>query len=331
MYKSEAIKSKKEFSLIDKPEHIAKLTQLLEKNFEAYFNSLINNYRSNDSLEKLKKQWGKNIALKTDGECIREIFAYRIDEFEKEAEKYREAFAQDNLEDCRHDENSFKDYLIKRCPVITKSWGAQNVKELDEWRKLFAMTPTVVLLDTFENLINFTADYLENYDETEYGKYLNADNFNFNEIEEHEYSITGVIGMGIKAITIYHLYPHIFPKRGKLDLFGMYFLTNQNEPYINLFHFPTKTSEFIMINDETNGKEGTYKADQNYWYPYGLFTSYAMKLYRMIVEQCKKMNVALDPHYRYVYVNTYLENISKHHSEDIKTLTKSSDITHGKH
>ncbi len=51
-----------------------------------------------------------------------------------------------------------------------------------------------------------------------------------------------------------------------------------------------------------------------------------MKLYRMIAERCEALGVPIDPHYRYVYVNTYLGNISACHAADIQTLTQSSSL-----
>lgn len=318
MYRTEASETGREFKIISQSAHIAKVKELIEKNFDTCFKSFIESYRSSDSMEKLRAKWGRNMTLKSDAECIKELFAQIILEYEKEAEKYRDAFDQETIEEFHFDENAFKGYLIQKCPVITHSFHSK-AEELAEWKKFFAMTPSVDLLDTFDNLITFSSEYIDDYDELEYQDYTNSDEFGFDEVEEEDYGITGVIGMGIKAITLYHLHPAIFPRRGKPDLFGMYFLTDKS-----FFRLPTKSSEFIMVNDKANGPEGVYKVDQNYWYPYGLFTSYAMYLYHMICDRCKQLGVSLDPHYRYVYVNAYLENIFDQHAEDVRTLTRSS-------
>jgi hypothetical protein len=296
MYRS----AQKEFQLIFEAEHIIKITKLIENNFDNHFRLIIDKYHTNNS-------------CKNDTECIRRLFGQRIEEFEKEAKEYKGVFNKKDLESIvSAGENrisiktkDFKSNLTKKCPVIKYSFNSR-VKELEDWRILFAKADAKEIFELFKNLLNFAEDYSENHEDSEYEEYVTANDFNFDEIEEEDYSLIGVIGMGIKSVTIYHLYPHIFPKRGKSDLFGMYFLTGQDKSF---FDFPTKTSEFIMINDEATGQKGTYKVDQNYWYPYGLFTAYAMKIYKMIVERCKQINVALDPHHRYVYVNTYLEKI----------------------
>ncbi|GAB4381664.1 MAG: hypothetical protein Kow00121_40740 [Elainellaceae cyanobacterium] len=320
MYRSEATETSKEFELIYRPEHIEKIEELIEKNFDIYFRKLLDSAKENDSLEKLKSKWGKRFSQKSDAEIIKTLFAQQIDEYEKEAESYRKMFKSERFEEYRYEENNFKKYLIAGSPVIKNSYHSR-AEELSEWQKSFAKTSSVDLLDIFQNLIEFATDYSGSYEEDRYENYSSADDFDFDEIEEENYGILGVVGMGIKAVTLYHLYPQIFPRRGKLDLFGMYFLTDKA-----FLRLPTKTSEFIMVNDKANGKEGIYKVDQNYWYPYGLFAAYAMKLYRMIARRSEELGAPLDQRYRYVYVNTYLENICACHASDIQTLTQSSSL-----
>lgn len=314
MYRS----TQKEFLLISEAVHIDKIIKLIGNNFDNHFAFIINNYRNNNP-------------CKSDYDCIKKLFAQRIQEFEKESESYKDVFNRRTLELIVSSDTTrinirtqnFKTELTRKCPVIKHTYSSR-AKELEEWRILFAKADSKVVFEIFKNLIDFADEYSKNYDELEYEKYITANEFGFDEIEEADYTIAGVIGMGIKSASIYHLYPYIFPKRGKLDLFGMYFLTGQDRSF---FDFPTKTSEFIMINDEATGQKGTYRVDQNYWYPYGLFTSYTMKIYRMIIQKCEQLNLVLDPHYRYVYVNTYLEKICEHYNENLKTLTKSSDIS----
>jgi len=191
-------------------------------------------------------------------DTLKALFAQKINDYKQEAEGYREIFELDRFEEYRYEENNFKNYLIRHCPVIKNSYHSR-AEELSDWRINFARTSSVVLLDIFQNLIQFSSNYSESYEKEEYEKYSSFDEFHFDEIEENSYRIIGVVGMGIKAVTLYHLYPHIFLKRGRIDLFGMYFLTDKT--FLSL---PTRTSEFIMVNDQVNGREGIYKVDQNY-------------------------------------------------------------------
>lgn len=319
MYRSEAIDKAREFELIHRSEHIVKVEELIDKNFNSYFEMVLRTAKDAITPDDLAAAWNKTETAPDKGKAIRALFSKRIEEYRKEAEKYRNAFDEENLEGFMFDENAFKEYLTRECPVITHSFYAK-AEELKEWQIAYATSSSVELLEIFNNLIQFSNDYAASFNESEYSQYQRAEEFGFDKIEDENYGIVGVIGMGIKAITIYHLFPNIFPKRGKLDLFGMYFLTDRSH-----FRLPTKTSEFIMVNDKANGKEGVYKVDQNYWYPYGLFTAYAMKLYCKIASYCEKQGSPLDPHYRYVYVNTFLEGISRHYKEDIQTLTRSSN------
>lgn len=314
----------KEYELIQKAEHIAQVEELIERNCINCFEIVLDTSADTKSGEDLANLWNTKFSRLPDRKkdrsgAIRSFFAKKIEEYEKEAEKYRSAFNEDVFDGFMHDENAFKGYLTKECPVITHSFHAR-AEELREWQILYAKTPSLELFSIFNNLIQFANEYADSYDESVYKQYANSEDFGFDEIEDECYGILGVIGMGIKATTIYHLYPNIFPRRGKLDLFGLYFLTDRCD-----FRLPTKTSEFIMVNDKAHGSEGTYKVDHNYWYPYELFAAYAMKIYRRIADYCEIQGTPLDPHYRYVYINAFLEGIAHRHKADIQTLTRSSN------
>lgn len=236
MYRSEASDPGREFVIINKPEHIAKVENLIEKNFDSYFHQLLENARNSDSIERLRARWGRNPQAKSDAEIIKAWFSQQIDEYEKEAESYREIFNLEIFEEYHQVENEFKAILTRQCPVIRYSFNSR-AEELTDWRKLFAITSSVDLLDIFDNLINFATWYAESSDEEEYQKYSEPHEFGFDEIEEEDYKIVGVVGMGIKAVTLYHLDPSIFPRRGKMDLFGLYLFNRKivsKTPYKNI-------------------------------------------------------------------------------------------------
>ena len=319
MLRSEAIDKAREFELIQKSGHITQVEDLIAKNFVSYFETILESAKESKGAQDLAAAWNSKSVSKDKSKSIRSFFSQKIEEYEKEAEKYRSTFHESTLDEFMFDENAFKSFLTKECPVIMHSFYAKT-EELREWQISYAQTASSELLAIFNNLTQFVNDYAHSYDEVPYSQYTEADEFSFDQIEDENFGIVGVIGMGIKSFVTYYLHPNIFPKRGKMDLFGLYFLTDRA-----YFHLPTKTSEFIMVNDKTHGSEGVYKIDQNYWYPYGLFATYAMKLYRKIADYCEKQGAPLDPHYRYVYVNAFLEGVAHHHKADIQTLTRSSN------
>jgi len=118
------------------------------------------------------------------------------------------------------------------------------------------------------------------------------------------------------------LHPEIFPSR---EIFPLYFLTDTNH-----FNLPSKTSEFIMLNDHVHQKKDKNLAvAHNYWYPYDLSTLYDLRLYRLIKKKCEDLNVMLEDDYRYVYMDRYYRHINKLHADDIQTLTGSNEVLRG--
>jgi len=75
-----------------------------------------------------------------------------------------------------------------------------------------------------------------------------------------------------------------------------------------------------MVNDLHEIKEHNYKMDQNYWYPYPVFSLYAIRLYRKIKAACESMGLQLDDNYRYVYVETFLNLICDTNQDYINTM-----------
>lgn len=73
-------------------------------------------------------------------------------------------------------------------------------------------------------------------------------------------------------------------------------------------------SEFLMINPDGTGTQ------QNYYYPYDLFSYYALVLYLTLKSASSKLGYHLNSGLRYVYVNTFLDHIADLHRADIDTL-----------
>jgi hypothetical protein len=60
--------------------------------------------------------------------------------------------------------------------------------------------------------------------------------------------------------------------------------------------------------------------DQNYWYPYGTFSVYAMRVFRWIEQRAKTAGFSVDPKLRYVYVDRFFESVCDQHGPDLKTM-----------
>jgi len=130
-----------------------------------------------------------------------------------------------------------------------------------------------------------------------------------------DYGLNGVIGYGIMSIIMYHFYPQYFPLHLSSGLFTLYFLSDKYDAGMT-----SKSSEFLMIEDGYYDGDMHFRMKNNYFYPYRLYTWYALRLFRLLKSECARHNVTLNDDYRYVYLNAFYWNVCKRHTEEIRTM-----------
>ncbi|HEX6006559.1 MAG TPA: hypothetical protein VFY80_01265, partial [Burkholderiales bacterium] len=139
--------------------------------------------------------------------------------------------------------------------------------------------------------------------------------FGLEGLEEEEMTIPKVIGMGIKSIALFYLDPERFSPRGRNGLYGLYFLSGRDH-----FGLPSNSSEFLMINDRTPASDGSIVMDQNYWYPYNVFTLYSVRVFRWIAAKAATAGYTVDPKLRFVFTDALFESVCDRHKEDLGTM-----------
>ena len=113
------------------------------------------------------------------------------------------------------------------------------------------------------------------------------------DLDEEKYTAYGVIGGGIRSHLIYKLYPKMYPNRSREAVWALWYLTDKKK-------FGCKEdSEFLMINV----KEST--TQQNYFYPYALFSFYALEIYRFLKKLILGQSVNISEKQR--FINSLLE------------------------
>ena len=75
-----------------------------------------------------------------------------------------------------------------------------------------------------------------------------------------------------------------------------------------------------------NANEGT--TQQNYFYPYGIFSFYAIKIFNILKELYAKHGISLPIEYRFVAVNSFLSFVSRSHQTEIDVLKQNSKNYH---
>ena len=303
-----------EYELLCRPDHVAKVWKIIELAIPKYWELFVKEAQQITPAAKLAAKFGGDVSLR-EGAVVSKVFENSIDGYEKEAAKYRAFFDADSMEEFYDDPNSFKQGLTRDVPVIANTLR-QRRAELKDWQLHFRSARPKDLLEVLTNVLDFRAEWSEAHSPSEYAKYDSPEAFELDPLDDDKtMNMANVIGMGIKSIILHHLDPERLPPRGRSGLYGLYFLSGRDH-----FGLPSKSSEFLMINDVNPASDGSLVMDQNYWYPYGTFSLYALRVFRWIEQRAKQAHFTVDPKLRYVYVDRFFESVCAQHTGDLKTM-----------
>ncbi len=333
-----------DFDIIDKPKHIKSVLKEIKSNFVPYFEEfLATEAGSTPSTEEFLKalatigvdapQPKMQLSKQRASKAFKNIIKKGIEEFEKDQDFYIDLFDFDILEEHLEDTENFKNTVLRnKCPILCKTLHSTSEK-LKKFKIDFTQANANGLYKVIYNLSSFADEYAEEFSnnddyekiscwndlgltDLEYGDLESLQETGYDiltEIDEYEedYRYPSVIGPGISSHFLYKNYPSLFPNRSQNSIWAMWFLTAQKSFDCQ------EDSEFLMIKSTT--------AENNYLYPYCLYTWYAFNIYKMLKENAEQLDVYIDPDYRYVIVNVFMDFIAKIHKNDIETLTRESD------
>ena len=298
--------------------HIQKVIEVIKERFGYYFDDFIKSEAGNIiSEEEAKKNangigviTSKNKKINNIPKKFKNIIIESIDDFEKDREKYKAIFNKEALGEYEDDPSLFKSTVLRNeCPIIHSTLHNKRAKELDKYRHEFSISDANKLLEVVTNLCNYGEEYYNNfYVEDTYDQINNLEDLNMGDLDTDGYMVYGVIGGGIKSHMIYKVFPAIFSNRSRNALWAMWYLSNQ-------LRFECKQdSEFLMIDIEKSITQ------QNYFYPYELFSIYTFHIYLLLKQKAIENGVYIDPEYRYVIVDSFLSFVASQHDEEITLL-----------
>lgn len=303
-----------EYALVCQPEHVSKVWKVVEAAIPKYWELFVVAEQEKTPAAKLAAKFGGGVSAK-ERVIIANMFEDALESYEKEAEKYRQFFDPGAMDEYRDDPNAFKQGLARDVPVIANTLR-QRQALLKEWQMHFRSARPNDLLEVFTNVLDFREDWSKSHSAEKYATYDASADFELDPLDNEEsMSLVNVVGMGIKSIMLHHLDPERFPPRGRSGLYGLFFLSGKDH-----FGLPSKSSEFLMINDKHPASDGSIIMDQNYWYPYGTFSVYAIRVFRWIGQRAKAAGFTVDPRMRYVYVDRFMESVCDQHVADLKTM-----------
>jgi hypothetical protein len=230
-----------------------------------------------------------------------------IEKYDNERQRYIDLLNREALEEYEYDPGAFKGTLRRDCPLIRRCLNSPE-KVMVNYQMHFNRTHGEVMLKVCINLAKFAEQFMSGFGAEQQLHANHPGDLGISELDTDPYSAYGVIGGGIRSHFLYNLHPIAFPNRSQNAVWVFYFLTHQKD------YGYEDGSEFLMINPNGVGTQ------QNYFYPYDLFTFYASKVFLLLEAHCQEYDYFLDSQYRYVYLNTFLDAIADSRGQDINAL-----------
>lgn len=307
-------------------EHIDKvwdeIKQVIPEYFQRYIDTEGGHAIQDSEVEKLAEKFGSTSKPKSKSKDTKKILERLLKEtiadYEKERQIYQDILDLESLEEYKHDVNSFKNTVLKnQIPIIRKTLQNKQAKELDKFRVNFNKAQPGHLFEVTSNIIKLANKWLnEWYDAKEFEQINLCHDLGYYDLDEPNYTAFGVIGGGIKSHFIFKLFPEMYPYRSREAVWALYYLSNKKS------FGCTQDSQFLMINIE----QGT--TQQNYFYPYGLFAFYALRIFSKLKELYVKHGISLPIEHRFVVVDGFLSFVSRNHQDEINVLKQNSQNYH---
>jgi hypothetical protein len=298
------------------------MKQIIPVYFQQYIDSEGGHSIQESDIEKLAAKFGSTSKPKNKPKDpkkrLEQLLKESIDDFEKERQSYLDILDLESLEEYKHDVNSFKNTVLKnQIPIIRKTLQNKRAKELDKFRAAFNRAQPGHLFEITSNIVELANKWKnEWYDRKEFENIDSCKDLDYHKLDDEGYTAYGVIGGGIKSQFIYKLFPEMYPSRSREAVWALYYLSSKKK-------FECKEdSQFLMIN----ANEGT--TQQNYFYPYGIFSFYALRIFNMLKELYAKHGISLPIEYRFVAVNSFLTSVSRSHQTEIDVLKQNSENYH---
>lgn len=303
-------------------DHINQVIEEIKKNIPEYFQRYIETEAGSIVTESeisiLAKALGSNSTPKTKVKNYREILnriqQQAIEDFESDRDDYLEIFNQEALDDYGTDVGSFKYTVLKnQVPIIRKTLQNKAAKELDKYRQAFKDSQPGTLFSVSKKLVEIANDWRDNwYDSENFEALVTIEDMDYYELDKEECLAFGVIGGGIKSTFIYKLFPFMFPVRSREAIWALWYLSGKKK-------FGCKEdSEFLMINIDK------LTTQQNYFYPYALFSFYALKIFLELKKLFLRYGVEISTEYRFVIVESFLSFVGLYHQDETNLLKQNN-------
>jgi len=306
--------------------HIDKVWEEMEKIIPEYFQKMIDTEGGNiiheSDLDKLVLKFGSTLKPKLKPKdplkILERLLKETIADFEKERQPYLDILNLDSLKEYKKDVGSFKNtYLRNQIPIIRKTLQNKLAKELDKFRISFKTSDPGDIFEVTYNIMKLANELKEDwYNQKDFEQIDIFEELPFKGFDDEGFTVYGVIGGGIKSQFLYKFYPEMCPNRSRQAVWALYYLSNKKR------FGCTQDSEFLMIDV----KEST--TQQNYFYPYGLFSIYALRIFKLIRKIYTDHSIFLFNEHRFIVLDGFLSFVASIHQPEIDLLKQKSQNYH---
>jgi len=301
-------------------EHINEVLDEIRNNIPEYFQRFLNTEGGHavaeDDVSRLAKTFGAGGSPKPKTKNYKKVIEnmqkQAIEDFERDRKKYLEIFNEKSLKQYAFDVGSFKNTVLRNeVPIIRKTLQNKSAKELDKYRQAFKESQPGKLFSVSKKLVELANEWKNDwYNSKEFETLNDIDDLGYHELDEEECVAFGVIGGGIKSTFIYKLFPFMFSVRSREAVWALWYLSGKKR-------FGCKEdSEFLMINKEHSTTQ------QNYFYPYAIFSYYALQVFHELKKHFAKHGVAISTDYRFVMVESFLSFVGICHQDETTLLKR---------
>jgi len=306
-------------------DHIDKVWNEMKLVIPVYFQKYIDteggHSLQDNEIEKLAAHFGStsNPQSKTKDtkEILKRLLRESIHDYEKNRQTYQDILNLEALQEYGQDVNSFKTTILRnQIPIINRTLQSQ-ARELERYKINFNSAQAGDLFTAISNIVKLANEWRDNwYEEDSFEEIDTCDDLGYYDFDGEDYIVYGVIGGGIKSHFIYKLFPEMYPQRSREAVWALYYLSSKKK-------FGCKEdSQFLMINVE----KGT--TQQNYFYHYGLFAFYALRIFKKLKELYTENGVSFSTEYRFVVVDSFLSFVARSHKSEIDLLKQKSTNYH---
>lgn len=298
------------------------IMQVIPNYFQKYIDTEGEKSIEESEIEQLAARFGSTSRQRNRTRDIRQtlerLLKASISNYETERQHYIDILDLESLAEYKHDANSFKNTVLKnQVPIIRRTLRNTQARELDRFRAAFNSAQPGQLFEVTSNIVKLAHEWRnEWYEEEDFERIDTCDELGYYDLDEENYIASGVIGGGIKSHFIYKLFPEMYPNRSREAVWALYYLSNKRRFGCR------EESQFLMIN----AKEGT--TQHNYFYPYGLFAFYALRIFNQLKRLYAEHGVTLPIEYRFVVVDDFLSFVAQKHHSEIDVLKQRSDNYH---